>query len=188
MPLQIIKTVLPDVYIFEPDVFRDGRGFFIEMYNQKKYTEVGLTGAFVQDNHSHSTKNILRGLHYQLNHPQGKLVFVLKGKVFDVAVDIRRGSPTFGHWVGEILSEENKRQMFIPEGFAHGFCVLSDVVDFCYKCTDFYHPEDDRGINWKDETINIDWPVTDPILSEKDNNLPRLHDLPEELLPVYKPS
>ena len=186
MPLRIIKSAIPDVMIIEPEVFGDRRGFFIETYHQRKYAENGLDRTFVQDNHSHSSQGVIRGLHYQLNHPQGKLVFVVKGVIFDVAVDIRRGSPTFGHWVGEILSEENNRRMFIPEGFAHGFCVLSDTVDFMYKCSDFYHPEDDRGVNWSDETLSIDWPIKDPVLSDRDASLPMLHDVQEELLPVYK--
>lgn len=186
MPPRVIKTALPGVLLFESEVFGDSRGFFMETHNQKKYEDLGLKCTFVQDNYSHSAKGIIRGLHYQLNHPQGKLVFVVKGEVFDVAVDIRRGSPTFGHWRGEILSGANKRQMFIPEGFAHGFCVLSDTADFIYKCTDIYHPEDDRGINWSDKTICIEWPITNPALSEKDAGLPMLHQTPEELLPVYK--
>lgn len=188
MPLRIIKTAVPDVLIIEPEVFRDMRGFFLETYNQKKYAENGLDKTFVQDNHSHSSKGTLRGLHYQLNHPQGKLVYVVHGEIFDVAVDIRRGSPTFGHWVGEVLSEKNNRLMFVPEGFAHGFCVLSDTADFMYKCTDLYHHEDDRGVNWSDETLSIDWPIKDPILSDRDTLLPMLHDVPEDLLPVYEVS
>ena len=188
MPQRIIKAAVPDVTIIEPEVFSDRRGFFLETYNQKQYAEKGLGMIFVQDNHSHSSKGVLRGLHYQLNCPQGKLVFVVRGEIFDVAVDIRRGSPTFGHWVGEILSEKNKRRMFIPEGFAHGFCVLSDTVDLMYKCTDFYHPEDDRGVNWSDETLSIDWPIKDPMLSDRDAALTLLHDVPEELLPVYEDS
>ena len=187
MPIRIIKTALPEVLVFEPEVFGDSRGFFMETYHEKKYHKTGLSKKFVQDNFSHSAKGILRGLHYQLNFPQGKLVFVIKGEVFDVAVDIRHGSPTFGQWVGEILSGENKRQIFIPEGFAHGFCVLSNSADFMYKCTDFYHPEDDQGIYWGDRTIDINWPITNPDLSKKDNSLPMLAELPEELLPAYKP-
>lgn len=185
MPLQTIKTAIPDVLIFRPEVFSDSRGFFMEIYHQEKYRKGGLNKIFVQDNHSRSKKRILRGLHYQLNHPQGKLVFVVKGEVFDVAVDIRQGSPTFGQWVGEVLSAENNQQMFIPEGFAHGFCVLSESADFIYKCTDFYHPEDDRGIMWSDKTIGVTWPVTNPIVSDKDSTLPRLHDISKELLPEY---
>jgi dTDP-4-dehydrorhamnose 3,5-epimerase len=186
MPLKVIKTNIPDVVVFEPVVFKDSRGFFMESYNQKKYKELGLKRTFVQDNFSHSSKGTLRGLHYQLNYPQAKFVFVVHGEVFDVAVDIRRGSPTFGHWVGELLSSENNRQIFIPEGFAHGFCVLSEAAVFMYKCTDFYHPEDDRGLNFSDETIGINWPIKAPILSDKDSALPMLHDLPEKLLPVYE--
>ncbi len=187
MSISVIKTALPGVVVLEPDVLGDSRGFFMETYHEKKYRGLGLNCTFVQDNCSHSAKGILRGLHYQLDHPQGKLVFAIKGEVFDVAVDIRRGSPFFGHWVGEILSEENKRQIYIPEGFAHGFCVLSDSADFIYKCTDFYHPDDDRGINWSDRTINIKWPVENPILSAKDKALPMLQETPENLLPEYNP-
>jgi dTDP-4-dehydrorhamnose 3,5-epimerase len=186
MGLRIIKTALPEVLVFVPEVFGDSRGFFMETYHEKKYNELGLNFQFVQDNYSRSSKGVLRGLHYQLNYPQGKLVYVVKGEVFDVAVDIRRGSPTFGRWVGEILSEKNNNQIFIPEGFAHGFCVLSETADFMYKCTEFYHPEDEKGINWSDKTIDIKWPVVDPILSGKDRDFPFLKEIPEEFLPVYK--
>jgi dTDP-4-dehydrorhamnose 3,5-epimerase len=139
---------------------------------------------FVQDNWSRSAKGVLRGLHYQLKHPQDKLVSVTRGEVFDVAVDIRKGSPTFGKWVGAILSEENKHQLFVPKGFAHGFCVLSDEVDFVYKCGDFYTPGDEYGIRWNDPDIGIDWPISDVILADKDLQAPRLKDVPPELLPV----
>jgi len=185
MPVTIIKTRIPDVVIIEPAVFRDKRGFFLETYNKNMLLKNGLDVTFVQDNHSHSERGTLRGLHYQLMYPQAKLVFVVRGAVFDVAVDIRRGSPTFGTWIGEVLSEENKRQMYIPEGFAHGFCVLSDSADFMYKCTDFYHPEDDRGINWNDPSLGVTWPITGPTLSEKDTGLPLLEEISPDLLFSY---
>ena len=183
MALEIKNTAIADVLIIEPDVFHDRRGFFMETYHQKKYAGNGLHKEFVQDNRSFSSKNVLRGLHYQLTHQQAKLVFVLKGEIFDVVVDIRPHSPTFGRWVGEVLSDQNNRQIFVPEGFAHGFCVLSDTADVIYKCTDLYYPEDDKGINWADKKINIDWPVKNPVMSDKDKSLPMLHDVPKELLP-----
>ncbi len=186
MSLKIVRASIPDVLIIEPQVFGDSRGLFLETYSRKKYYEAGLDCTFVQDNYSNSSKDVLRGLHYQLNYPQAKLVHVLKGRVFDVAVDIRRGSPTFGRYVGEVLSAENHRQMFIPEGFAHGFCVLSDRAAFYYKCTGFYHSEDDMGISWADETAAVSWPVTTPFLSDKDLVLPMLKDIPENLLPMYR--
>lgn len=188
MPFKIRPSRIPEVLIVEPEVFGDHRGFFLETYHAKNFAEQGLKQTFVQDNHSRSSKNILRGLHYQLTQPQAKLVYAATGAVFDVAADIRRGSPTFGQWVGVILSEENKRQLYIPEGFAHGFCVLSETADFIYKCSDFYAPGDDRGINWSDSTLHIDWPCDSPLLSDKDKNLPVLRDLPETLLPVYVPA
>ena len=169
-------TELPEVLLITPDVFRDGRGFFMETFNAHRYAEAGLKQTFVQDNYSHSQRNILRGLHYQLRHPQAKLVSVIWGTIFDVAVDVRRHSPSFGKWVGQVLSDENRCQLFIPEGFAHGFCVLSDTADVMYKCTDVYHPEDDRGILWSDPDIAIDWPVDTPILSPKDEGHPCLRD------------
>ena len=187
MALKITHMAIPDVRIIKPDVFRDNRGFFMETYQLQKYGQLGITRPFVQDNHSRSSKGTLRGLHYQLNFPQAKLVSVLRGEIFDVAVDIRRGSPTFGRWVGEVLSEDNNYQLFIPEGFAHGFCVLSDTVDLFYKCTDYYHPEDDRGINWADETVGITWPQRTALTSDKDSRLPFLENVSPELLPVYSP-
>jgi dTDP-4-dehydrorhamnose 3,5-epimerase len=184
MSLTFVKTEIPGVLIIEPDLFRDGRGFFMETYHHTKYTEAGIDIPFVQDNHSHSCKGTLRGLHYQLRHPQDKLVYVITGQIFDVAVDIRRGSPTFGHWAGVNLSEENHRQVFIPKGFAHGFCVLSETADVIYKCSDFYTPGDDLGIYWADPDIGIEWPVKDPVLSEKDSLNPRLKQIPEDMFPV----
>lgn len=157
---QIKVTSLPieGLYIIEPAVHPDGRGYFMETYNQNDMREAGLDMTFVQDNQSMSTKGVLRGLHFQLNHPQGKLVRTIRGNVFDVAVDLRPGSKTFGEWYGVALSEENKKQFYIPEGFAHGFLVLSDVAEFVYKCTDFYHPGDEGGIAWNDPEIGIEWP------------------------------
>ncbi len=169
-----ISTSIEGLYIIEPRVFPDERGFFMESYNKRDFAEIGLTMEFVQDNHSRSKKGVLRGLHFQDKHPQGKLIRVVRGEVFDVAVDIRKGSPTFGRWYSVILSEENKRMFYIPEGFAHGFLVLSDEVDFLYKCTDYYYPDEDCGIIWNDPDIGIDWPLNgiEPILSEKDKKRP----------------
>ena len=146
------------LYIIEPVVYGDDRGYFMETYNQQDMWEAGLDMVFVQDNQSRSAKGVLRGLHFQVRHPQGKLVRVIRGEVFDVAVDLRAGSETFGRWFGVILSEENKKQFYIPEGFAHGFLVLSDMAEFCYKVTDFYHPEDEGGLAWNDPAIGIEWP------------------------------
>lgn len=185
MALKVLETALPEVILIEPDVFEDSRGFFMEQYHKKKYESAGINRFFVQDNYSQSCRGVLRGLHFQLGFPQGKLVFVPFGEVFDVAVDIRRGSPTFGKWTGQILSGQNKRQMFIPEGFAHGFCVLSETAHFCYKCTEFYRPEDDRGILWNDPALGIGWPIDSPVVSSKDAALPVLHDVPDEGLPSY---
>lgn len=170
--MNVIPTKIPDVLIIEPKVFGDDRGFFFESFNQKAFDEAtGLDVTFVQDNHSKSVRNVLRGLHYQVQQPQGKLVRVVQGKVFDVAVDIRRGSPTFGQWVGEILSAENKRQMWIPEGFAHGFLTLSETAEFLYKTTDYYAPEHERSISWNDPDLGIDWQLDNsPSLSTKDKN------------------
>jgi len=178
---------IPDVVLIEPRVFGDERGFFMETYHQGKFAEAGITARFVQDNHSRSGAGVLRGLHYQLQHPQGKLVRVTQGEVFDVAVDIRRGSATFGCWVGYVLSADNKRQLYVPPGFAHGFCTLSDTVDFLYKCTDLYHPEDEQGIAWDDPDLAIAWPDMDFVLSDKDCTYPRLRDAEPERLPEYRP-
>ncbi|MUK38106.1 dTDP-4-dehydrorhamnose 3,5-epimerase [Aliivibrio fischeri] len=171
--MKVIDTRIPDVKIIEPSVFGDERGFFMETWNQKQFEELvtGKPTQFVQDNHSKSKKGILRGLHYQTKNTQGKLVRVVSGEVFDVAVDIRKGSPTFGQWVGEYLSAENKRQLWIPEGFAHGFYVTSDEAEFLYKCTDFYAPEFEVSLFWADSDLNIDWPLDDePLLSQKDKD------------------
>ncbi|WP_299492003.1 dTDP-4-dehydrorhamnose 3,5-epimerase [Acaryochloris sp. IP29b_bin.137] len=174
--MNIRKTPLPDVLVIEPQVFSDQRGYFLETYHQQRYEALGITATFVQDNHSHSSKGTLRGLHYQLKNPQGKLVSVLSGEVFDVAVDIRQGSPYFGMWFGEYLSGENHKQMYIPPGFAHGFCVLSQTADFLYKCTNFYAPDDEYGIVWNDPKLAIEWPIKQPKLSSKDISLPKLNN------------
>jgi dTDP-4-dehydrorhamnose 3,5-epimerase len=167
--MNVIETEIPDVWILEPQVFADARGFFLESYNERTLAQVGINARFVQDNHSRSSRNVLRGLHYQVVRPQGKLVRVVSGKAFDVAVDLRRHSATFGQWVGVSLSAENKRILWIPEGFAHGFWVLSDHADVLYKATDFYMPPYDRCIRWDDPTLRIRWPLDgEPILSEKD--------------------
>lgn len=168
--MQIQKTSLPDVLIIEPKIFADDRGFFFESFNEKRFEELtGVKKRFVQDNHSKSEKNVLRGLHYQIHQPQGKLVRVISGEVFDVAVDLRRNSPTFGQWVGVVLSEKNQRQLYIPEGFAHGFIVTSDSAQFLYKTTDYWAPEFERTILWNDPTLAITWPLSsEPLLSNKD--------------------
>jgi len=168
--MKITATVIPEVLLVEPTVFGDDRGFFYESYNAKKWQELtGLQTTFVQDNHSRSAKNVLRGIHYQIKQSQGKLVRVVVGEVFDVAVDLRRSSPTFGQWVGERLSAENKKSLWVPEGFGHGFLVLSDVAEFLYRTTDFYAPEYERCIAWNDPEIGVDWPLDgEPLLSEKD--------------------
>ncbi len=169
--MKVTLLNIPDVLLIEPQVFGDERGFFYESFNQNKFEEaIGHKINFVQDNHSKSVKGVLRGLHYQLTpKAQGKIVRVIHGEVFDVAVDLRQSSPTFGKWVGEILSANNKKQMWIPEGFAHGFLTLSDIAEFLYKTTDFYSPEHEQAIMWNDETIGIDWPTKDVSLSSKDN-------------------
>jgi len=185
MSLRRVETSIPDVVLFELNTFKDPRGFFLETHHQKKYAELGIDEVFVQDNHSHSLKGTLRGLHYQLNHAQGKLIYVVRGEIYDVAVDIRRGSPFFGKWTGAMLSDQNKHQIYIPRGFAHGFCVLSKTADIIYKCTDLYTPDDEYGISWADPIINIKWPEINPILSEKDSKYLNLADVPEKHLPVY---
>lgn len=171
------KTEIEGVYVIEPKVFGDNRGYFMETYNEQEFKNNGLDYNFVQDNQSKSKKGVLRGLHFQKTHPQAKLVRVLEGEVFDVAVDLRKGSKTYGKWVGVILSEENKKQFMIPRGFAHGFVVLSDTAVFAYKCDDFYHPEDEGGIMWNDPDINIEWPYKgELLLSEKDKIHPLLRE------------
>lgn len=171
------KTEIEGVYVIEPKVFGDNRGYFMETYNEQEFKNNGLDYNFVQDNQSKSKKGVLRGLHFQKTHPQAKLVRVLEGEVFDVAVDLRKGSKTYGKWVGVILSEENKKQFMIPRGFAHGFVVLSETAVFAYKCDDFYHPEDEGGIMWNDPDINIEWPYKgELLLSEKDKVHPLLKE------------
>lgn len=183
MAIKMTEKSLPGVFLIEPVIYRDDRGSFVETYHHGKYSDLGLAHRFVQDNHSHSIQGTLRGLHYQLRQPQGKLIYTMSGEIFDVAVDIRRGSPTFGRWVGTVLSGENKHQLFIPQGFAHGFCVLSETADVIYKCTDLYAEGDDYGIFWADPTIQITWPIEAPILSEKDRHNPKLGEIPEDHLP-----
>jgi dTDP-4-dehydrorhamnose 3,5-epimerase len=183
--MKVAQTKLAGVLIIEPDMFGDARGFFLETFSSKRYEEAGLKLPFVQDNISFSEKNVLRGLHFQYPHPQGKLVQVLTGKVFDVVLDIRVGSPSFGQWFGETLSAENHKQMYIPPGFAHGFCVLSDTTLFSYKCTDYYNPATEGGVIWNDPDIGIAWPVDAPKVSKKDACCTRFRDIPKKNLPKY---
>jgi dTDP-4-dehydrorhamnose 3,5-epimerase len=178
------RTRLPGVILVEPAVHGDARGFFVETYHERRYVENGITKHFVQDNHSKSKRGTLRGLHAQLKNPQGKLVRAVEGEILDVAVDVRRGSPTFGQWVAEKLSAENFRQLWVPEGFVHGFCVLSPWAQVEYKVTAFYDREDEFGVAWNDPDLGIDWPVKEPLLSDRDRAAPRLRDVEE--LPVYE--
>lgn len=178
--IKVTAAPIQGVYVIEPAVHEDSRGYFMETYNQRDMAQAGLNMVFVQDNQSMSARGVLRGLHFQKRHPQGKLVRVIRGCVFDVAVDLRPGSKTYGQWYGVELSAENKKQFYIPEGFAHGFYVLSETAEFCYKCTDFYHPGDEGGIRWDDPDIAIAWPLLpgdSPKLSEKDAGLPLLREL-----------
>ncbi len=185
--MKIIATEIPGVLLIEPRRFGDERGWFVETWQQARYAEQGMPGPFVQDNQAFSQRGVLRGLHLQHPHGQGKLVQVISGAVFDVAVDVRRGSPWFGCWVGAILSAENRYQLYIPEGFAHGYCVTSDNALFSYKCTDSYHPETQFAIRWDDPALAIEWPLAGaPTLSEKDRDAPCLHDVPEDRLPPYQ--
>jgi len=179
-----IETALPGVVILKPKIFGDPRGFFAETYHQQKFADLGITAAFVQDNHSRSSRGTLRGLHYQLRRPQAKLCRVVEGAVFDVAIDIRRGSATFGKWVGVTLSADEMNQIFIPAGFAHGFVVLSESAQFLYKCSDFYDPASEGGVAWNDPDLNIRWPLTEPLLSEKDSRYSALKDIPPDRLPT----
>ena len=183
--MKIKKLDLVGAVIIDPDVYPDKRGYFLETFQEKRYREFGIDVSFVQDNLSFSTKGTLRGLHFQHPHPQAKLVQVIQGEVLDVIVDVRRGSPTFGHWSGVGLSEKNHRQLFVPGGFAHGYCVLSDTAIFSYKCSDFYSPDCEKGVLWSDPDIGIDWPVTVPVLSVKDGRYPLLRNIPNENLPEY---
>ena len=175
--MNIIKTKLSDCIIIEPKVYGDDRGFFLETFQAERYATVGITLPFVQDNHSRSSKGVLRGLHFQKTKPQGKLVRVVRGEVYDVAVDIRLGSPTYGRWEAVVLSEDNKKQFWVPPGFAHGFMVISDFADFEYKCTDYYDPTDEGSLLWNDPDLNIPWPIKSPLLSEKDALAPLLANL-----------
>ncbi len=183
--MKIIKTPLPGVLVIEPQVFGDKRGFFLETFRDDIFKEAGIEEKFVQDNHSRSPRGILRGLHYQLIQTQGKLVRVAQGEVFDVAVDIRKNSPTFGKWYGKILDSEKMHMMYVPPGFAHGFVALSKTADFIYKCTDYYHPQSEQGILWNDPEIGIKWPISDVVLSDKDVKNPVLDQQSDELLPKY---
>lgn len=185
--MKVIETGLPGCLVVEPTVFGDERGTFFEGWNAERYDKAGILARFLQSNTSTSIRGVLRGLHYQWPRPQGKLVSVLEGEVYDVAVDIRRGSPTFGRWEAVILSAENRRQLWVPEGFAHGFAVLSERAVFSYLCTDVYVKEADAGLRWNDGTIGVDWPLGDPLLSAKDSSAPLLEDIPDERLPLYAP-
>ena len=181
--MKIITTSIKGILIIEPVTFRDKRGFFMETYNRNRYNASGINATFVQDNLSCSLKNTVRGLHFQIKHPQAKLIQVITGEIFDVAVDLRPGSATFGKWTGILLSDENRLQVFVPEGFAHGFCVLSEFALFYYKCSDFYAPDDEGGIIWSDPDIGIKWPVENPIISDKDKQYPNLANLSSGQLP-----
>jgi dTDP-4-dehydrorhamnose 3,5-epimerase len=184
--MRLIATEIADIVIVEPDVYRDDRGFFLETYHADRYRAAGIEGPFVQDNRSRSIRGAIRGLHLQRSRPQGKLIQVVEGEVFDVAVDVRRGSPTFGRWVGVILSAGNFRQCYIAPGFAHGFCVLSDVAQVEYKCTELYDPSDELGIAWDDPRIAIAWPIAEPVLSDRDRRHPTLAAVADRL-PEYHP-
>jgi dTDP-4-dehydrorhamnose 3,5-epimerase len=185
--LEIIETSLPGVLLIKPRVFEDSRGFFLETYRAEALADAGVRDKFVQDNFSHSLQGVLRGLHYQLRHPQAKLCRVVQGEVFDVAVDIRVGSPHFGKWVGAVLSSSNHHALYIPAGFAHGFVVLSEAADFLYKCSDYFDSTDDSGVLWNDPALAIDWKAASPILSAKDLRYLPLAEITPERLPVYQP-
>ena len=178
--MKIAKTPIPDLLLIQPRVFADERGFFLETFRRRGFEDQGIGQEFVQDNHSRSRKGVLRGLHFQKNHPQGKLIYVISGAIFDVALDLRRESSSFGRWHGTVLSDENHHQLWIPPGFAHGFCVISEQVDLVYKCTDYYHPEDEGGIIWNDPELKIEWPIANPIVSEKDSKNPTLRAIEED--------
>ncbi|ODU66940.1 MAG: dTDP-4-dehydrorhamnose 3,5-epimerase [Rhodanobacter sp. SCN 65-17] len=183
--MKVIQTRLPGAVVIEPQVFGDARGFFYESYNEAKYREEGIEPRFVQSNVSRSERGVLRGLHYQWPNPQAKLVSVLEGEVYDVVVDVRAGSPTFGQWAGVMLTAENHRHFWIPEGFAHGFCVVSEHATFAYQCTALYDAKADAGIRWNDPALGIDWPISEPLLSDKDSKTPLLADVPADRLPDY---
>lgn len=185
--MEVVETSLPGCVIIEQPVFGDARGFFFESWNSERFEAHGLPGTFVQSNVSSSSRGVLRGLHYQWPRPQGKLISVIEGEVYDVAVDLRRGSPHFGRWTSTILDSSSKRQLWIPEGFAHGFAVISERAVFSYLCTDVYVREADAGLRWDDPAIGVEWPIQDPLLSEKDATAPLLADVPRERLPVFVP-
>ena len=185
--MQIIETSLPGVLLVQTRAFGDARGFFMETYRQNALAEAGIRETFVQDNHSRSSRGVLRGLHYQLRHPQAKLCRVAQGEVLDIAVDIRMGSPNFGKWVSVLLSGENHAQLYIPKGFAHGFVVRSESADFLYKCSDYYDGPDDRGVLWNDPGLAINWDTASPIISEKDQRYLSLSQIPHDQLPRYEP-
>ncbi len=186
MELHRFETSIPGVFLVQPMVYRDARGFFVESYHRTKFAEIGIRDEFVQDNHSRSRRGVLRGLHYQLRRPQAKLCRVVEGEVLDVAVDIRAGSPFFGRWVSAVLSAEAQNQIYLPGGFAHGFVALSESAQLLYKCSDFYDPSDERGIAWNDPDLSIAWGVSSPVLSERDQKHPLLAEIPKEFLPVYR--
>lgn len=186
--MKIKHLALPEVLLIEPAIFADARGWFLEIFQAERYAGQGLTAAFVQDNLSFSRQGVVRGLHYQLKRPQGKLVMAVSGEVYDVVVDIRRGSPSFGSWVSTTLTGESGRQVYIPPGFAHGFCVVSDTAAFLYKVTDYYAPGDEYGIRWDDPDLGIPWPATTPLVSAKDQSYPGLKEAPRELLPEFAPA
>lgn len=186
--MKIIPTQIPEVVTIEPRIFADRRGHFLEVFHAERYLKERIGSSFVQDNLSFSHQGVLRGLHYQLGRPQGKLVMAIAGEIYDVVVDIRCGSPTFGHWTGLVLSSANYCQLYVPEGFAHGFCVLSASATVLYKCTDFYAPEEERGIRWNDPRLAIPWPVKEPVLSDKDAVYPALAELGSEQLPAFRGS
>jgi dTDP-4-dehydrorhamnose 3,5-epimerase len=184
--MKTIQTQIPGVLILEPTTFRDERGFFLESYSERTFATLGIRHRFVQDNHSKSSRGTIRGLHYQLQRPQAKLCRVIAGEVLDVAVDVRLGSPTFGQWVSALLSAENQHQIFIPEGFAHGFAVLSESAEFLYKCSDFYDPSTEYGIRWNDPDLAIPWTIGDPRVSAKDAAYPSLREVVRDHLPLYR--
>ena len=183
--MQRIETSLPGVYELRPQICRDARGFFMETYNRAEFAKLGIPETFVQDNHSRSVKHTLRGLHYQMHHPQAKLCRVVEGEALDISVDIRIGSPHFGKWTSVLLSANDHNQIFIPAGFAHGFLALTETVQFLYKCSDFYDPSDEHGVLWNDPDINISWGVASPLVSERDSKNSKLIDIPREFLPRY---
>ena len=185
--MEVKQIELPGVLLLQPRMFRDGRGAFLESWHNERYTALGIPGPFLQDNVSRSVKGVLRGLHFQHPNDQGKLVQVLQGEVFDVAVDVRKASPTFGQWAGATLSADNAHQLWIPEGFAHGFCVTSKEAVFAYKCTEYYHRPSEQAVSWNDPDIGIEWPIKKPSLSDRDFKAPHLKDLDEGLLPIFEP-